>query len=304
MRKLLTDLYNISAPSFQEERMQIFVSEFCEGAKVKTDESGNIYVTKGKAKSYPCIVAHLDEVHDHKPGDFKVYSVDKDVIFGYSTTKKFVGIGADDKNGIWIALQCFLKFDNIKLAFFVAEESGCIGSSAANMQFFKDTRFVLQCDRKGAHDFISNACGTELCSKDFINDVAPETFNFAPARGAITDVYQLKENGLTVSCANISCGYYNPHTDNEYTVYSELLNTLDFVFSIIENCTDVYPHKPAPKKQSTYFIDTYDDYAIEDAEYTINAMRSIGYSDSYIKDTIALDYPQLSKSDVAYLMQR
>jgi hypothetical protein len=35
------------------------------------------------------------------------------------------GLGADDKNGIWIALQCLKKYDTVKVAFFVSEEVGC-----------------------------------------------------------------------------------------------------------------------------------------------------------------------------------
>jgi hypothetical protein len=59
----------------------------------------------------------------------------------------------------------------------------------------------------------------------------------------MTDVMTLKEGGVNVSMLNISCGYYEPHSDNEVTVFEELENCRDFVFNIIENCTDVYPHK-------------------------------------------------------------
>ena len=38
------------------------------------------------------------------------------------------------------------------------------------MKFFDDCRFVLQCDRKGNSDFITNASCTELCSDDFLKD--------------------------------------------------------------------------------------------------------------------------------------
>jgi hypothetical protein len=41
----------------------------------------------------------------------------------------------------------------------------------------------------------------------------------------------------------MSCGYYNPHTDEEFTVISDLLNALDLVEHIITTCTDVYPHE-------------------------------------------------------------
>ena len=58
----------------------------------------------------------------------------------------------------------------------------------------------------------------------------------------MTDIDALKDNGLSVSCINLSCGYYNPHTSNEFTVIQDLQNCRRFIERIIENCTDVYPH--------------------------------------------------------------
>lgn len=52
--------------------------------------------------------------------------------------EKNEGLGADDKNGIWIALKCLRKYDSLKLAFFVSEEVGCVGSGKAVMDFFND----------------------------------------------------------------------------------------------------------------------------------------------------------------------
>lgn len=61
----------------------------------------------------------------------------------------------------------------------------------------------------------------------------------------MTDVEALKNNDLGVSVVNMSCGYHRPHTDEEYTVKSELLNCLKFVEHIIDSCPAVYPHKEA-----------------------------------------------------------
>ena len=58
----------------------------------------------------------------------------------------------------------------------------------------------------------------------------------------MTDVLALKENGLGVSCINVSCGYYNAHSDEEITIKKDLLKCLLFVEHIIEDCTGVYPH--------------------------------------------------------------
>ena len=64
----------------------------------------------------------------------------------------------------------------------------------------------------------------------------------------MTDVEQLKENGLNVSCINISCGYYEPHTDNEFTDKNDLMKCLVFIEHIITSCTKVYPHEPGRMK--------------------------------------------------------
>ena len=59
------------------------------------------------------------------------------MIVGYDHRhKRMVGIGADDKNGIWICLKCLEDFKAVKCAFFVQEEVGRIGSSHADMTFF------------------------------------------------------------------------------------------------------------------------------------------------------------------------
>ena len=167
------------------------------------------------------------------------------------------GLGADDKNGVWICLKCLMKYDNLKVAFFVGEEIGCVGSSKANMDFFKDVRFVIQCDRRGSNDLIASICSTEIASKELIEATGHEQFGYHLEEGMMTDVLTLKENGLQVSAVNMSCGYYDPHSDHEFTVKRDLLNCLSFVEHIIENCTGVYNH------QCDYSMGFFDDYLFE-----------------------------------------
>ena len=176
-------------------------------ARVDIDkEIGNIYVTKGVSDTYPCLVAHIDQVQSIHSRDFQAFET-KDIIFGYSPkNKRLEGLGADDKNGVWICLKCLMKYENIKVSLFVSEEVGCIGSSKANMDFFKDVRFVIQCDRRGNNDLIASICSTEIASKEFIEATGHEQFGYHLEEGMMTDLLTLKENGLAVSCINLSCG--------------------------------------------------------------------------------------------------
>ena len=245
--ELLKTLYSIYSPSGNEKKMRRFIKRWImknvANAQITTDAKGNIYVIKGSAENYPCIVSHIDQVQKTHSKDF-VCIESKEVIFGYSPKNhRQEGLGADDKNGIWIALKCLEKYDTVKATFFVEEEIGCRGSAQADPEFFTDCRYIIQCDRRGNSDLITSISFTELCSREFIEATGCELFGYAPTDGMMTDVLELKERGVEVSCINMSCGYYKPHTDQEFTDKNDLLNCFAFVQHIIENCTKSYPHE-------------------------------------------------------------
>ena len=172
------------------------------------------------------------------------------MIVGYDRKRKrMAGIGADDKNGIWICLKCLEDFKAVKCAFFVQEEIGCIGSGHADMSFFSDCRFVIQCDRKGNGDMVTQINGMRLCSNEFISAVDPRRYGYKPAQGLATDVAALKRNGLEVSCVNLSCGYYEPHTDNEYTILADLCKCYRFVRHIICCHKETSTHIPETERK-------------------------------------------------------
>ena len=264
--KLLKKLYSIHSKSGKEQKIIKFLLWWIKtnipGARVELDHNvGNIYVTKGVSDTYPSIVSHIDQVQTIHSRDFQAIET-KDIIFGYSPkNKRLEGLGADDKNGVWICLKCLMKYENIKVALFTGEEVGCVGSSKANMDFFKDVRFVIQCDRRGSSDLITSICSTEISSKEFIEATGYEAFGYHLEEGMMTDVLTLKENGLQVSAVNMSCGYFEAHTDHEFTIKKDLLNCLSFVEHIIENCTKEYNH------QCDYSMGLYDDYFYYDQYY-------------------------------------
>lgn len=259
--KLLKQLYTINSHSRQEQEICKFLVNYLKthytGLKIKTDDLGNIYVTKGKSKYFPTIVSHVDQVQSFK-GHLNVLR-QNDVISAYDDSGKQQGLGADDKNGVWIALMLLRTEPVLKAAFFVGEEIGCIGSSKCDMKFFKDSKYVLQCDRRGGKDIIYETYSTELAPYDFIPDAILTKYGYFPAYGLMTDVETLKERGLEVACCNMSCGYYDPHTSIETTKVSELINCLNFVKEIIAN-VPLTKHKYDSKFNSKYFYSNYGGY--------------------------------------------
>lgn len=198
--------------------------------------NGNTYITKGDAKSYPCVIAHTDTVHDIHD-EFEVFSTN-DIMFAMDTKNGYqVGVGGDDKVGVYVALEMLRKVDVIKVAFFRDEEHGCLGSREANMDWFEDVEFVLQCDRQKYKDFVRTIYGQKLYDKDFYKAIRKTLNSYGKVEtddGGLTDVYQLNKNGLSVCSANISCGYYRPHSDEEVIIVSQVLKTRDFVMDLIK----------------------------------------------------------------------
>ena len=210
-------------------------------------------------------------------------------------------MGADDKNGIWIALKCLKQYPVLKLAFFVSEETGCIGSGNARMDFFTDCRFVIEPDRRGYKDIIPIIGWTVLCSDEFLKATGYRDFGYEETEGMLTDVLELKEKGLAVSCINLSCGYYEPHTPHEFTVKKDLLNCLNLVRHIIGHCTGTYPHT---HKCTGGFGRYSDGFSLYEDEYGEAADEIFNLLDS--DDTLSVEdltymynlyFPKLGRSD-------
>jgi hypothetical protein len=239
--KLLMSVHNVQSSSRQCERMMDYIIGHLKkknNVHVQVDDYGNIYATKGKADLYPAIVSHTDTVHIiHK--HFQVYK-DNNIIWAYSEDKqKQVGVGGDDKVGVFMCLAMLDLLPKVKVAFFKDEEIGCIGSGYADMTFFQNCGFVLQCDRKGSNDFVYNA-GIELYGSNFETAVAPflAKHGYSESYGLMTDVLELKRKGLKVACANMSCGYYSPHSDNEVLDLNAVQKCYNLVSDLMTNFID------------------------------------------------------------------
>lgn len=299
--RLLRKLYAIHSPSGMERKMIKFLAGYLKtipGVELGKDHYGNLYAWKGEAESYPCIVSHLDQVQQSHPKDFMPVETG-DIIFGYSPGRhEFCGLGADDKNGIIIVLEALKKYACIKAVFFKEEEIGCRGSSECDMEFFKDCRFVIQCDRRGNGDFITHIGGLNLCSEKFIQDVDPEKWGYHEESGMMTDVETQKENGLGISAVNLSCGYYNPHTDEEITVKRDLEKCWRMVRHIIEDCRDSYPHEA--DGYGCYGM--YDAWEIEEEIYSI-LQEDPDLTAVDIYEMYQTNFPALSLNDLEHIVE-
>lgn len=258
---LLYRVLSVQSESFECTKMQEFIFDECVelGCDVEFDKAGNLYVTKGISATYPCIVSHMDTVHKILPDNEYMVIADDNIAIAYNPVKNDVtGIGGDDKVGIYIALQMLRELDYCKAVFFVDEEVGCAGSSQAYMDFFLDCRFALQCDRKGNNDFVDSIFGTQLYGNDFHDAILPiiTAYGYSETSGGLTDVYQLAENGIGIAVANMSCGYYNPHSDNEIVNLADVENCRRMVYEIMNTCTDYYGYKSVSK--SWGYDDWYD----------------------------------------------
>ena len=238
--EILKQLYKISSKSGMEDRIKSFVLGSVNDVdlKVDTDDIGNLFITKGIADTYPCLVAHLDEIHN--PCEREIV-IEGDKIFTVNRLWNRVGCGADDKNGLWVIINLLHSEPILKVALFVQEEStsdipGCRGARACDLSFFSDVKFVLECDRKGCSDVVYIGKGeTLLCERDFIPQNLLDYYGYEMIRGGKTDVVELKMRGLEIPMCNIGCGYYDAHKNSEYIMFSELQNCLSFVRDIIQS---------------------------------------------------------------------
>ena len=101
------------------------VISFIPNTVVEEDKLGNLYITKGEAEFYPCVVAHQD-INQDKIDNVDIIQTSKFILGIDSDTGTQCGLGADDKCGVYFGLHCLKTMDNVKVLFTVDEEIGLI----------------------------------------------------------------------------------------------------------------------------------------------------------------------------------
>jgi len=235
----LIDVLRVQTNSENEKLMVLYLDKELRKLKLPytIDAAGNILVTKGKAKTYPCVVSHMDTVHSFVP-NFNVYQDidDNDTLFALNG-KERVGVGGDDKCGVFACLYLLKTVPQIKVVFFSREEKGCAGSRAIDKGFFANCRYLIQLDRRGSRDFIQTYWSKKTISHEFSSEIGliKKKYRYKNATGTVTDVMRLWDDRVGISCINLSCGYYQPHTNWEYVSIKGLWNSVKFTEEVVNS---------------------------------------------------------------------
>lgn len=233
------ELLSVPTHTYKEDKMIEFLSNHLKSKSYDffIDELGSIYVTKGKISEneyYPCVVSHTDTVHhldtinvveEMLPNSKGEISL---CLKAYNDDRQPTGIGGDDKNGVFACLEILDKFEIIKAAFFVSEETGCHGSKNADDNFFKDVGYVIEFDAPGDYMVTEYCFGVKMFEKDSeffskVDKVLNECLLSEPKYMVhpYTDIMALKKK-YDFTCINFSIGYHNYHTKNEYVCLEEV----------------------------------------------------------------------------------
>jgi tripeptide aminopeptidase len=255
--EFLKEVLSVPTKTYQEELIINFLKEWLtnNGYSFFMDNMKNIYVTKktDDVEYFPCVVSHMDTVHNIDSINISEEMLEneqgilKPSLKAYNDLGEPTGIGGDDKCGVFACLELLKRIPNIKVAFFVSEETGCHGSFKADKHFFSNVGYCIQFDAPG-NTMVSEICmGVRLFNRDSeffekSNKVLTENNKTKYGSHPYTDVYALKSN-FDFCCINFAVGYYNYHTRNEYVVIEDVINSIETGKQLIEslgNCKYIF----------------------------------------------------------------
>ena len=198
-------------------------------------KDGNIYCTKGLAEYYPTVVAHYDTAQGYHKG-LQIFKTD-DWMFGFdNTTGEQCGLGLDDAVGICFAIQMLKMMPACKVFLPCGEERGLVGTNRCDMSFFDNSLVVTQLDRRSyTTDFIKFTNGVQVWNPDHLDLIKPlmKKYGYKTSDGTATDVGGLRRRGLKVSSHNLSCGYFNEHSNSEVASVSLMINAFSFAYEML-----------------------------------------------------------------------
>jgi len=267
---LLKSVLSVPTKTYQEELMIEFLIEWLERNNIEysVDEHWNVYATKGEVDEhsyYPCVVAHTDTVHNIDVINIREEELKnaqgqiRPSLKAYNDFGKPTGIGGDNKCGVFACLELLKELPVLKAAFFVSEETGCHGSRKADPNFFENVGYAIQFDAPFNWMVTEYSMGVKLFDKsdDFFkkcDEVLNESFEGRQKYGShpYTDVYALRSK-FDFSCINISIGYYDYHTPEEYVVIEDVFSGIDAGKKMIEKLGNK-KHKASIVKEKQFLL--------------------------------------------------
>jgi len=255
--EILRDVISIESPSGCEERLarQIASRYFPrdDGWEVRIDAASNLFAFPSDSKSAtPLLTAHLDTYplnagYAHLLAREDALSLDEER--GVLVKKYPVQYGFDDKAGVAIALLLSRHLGpRMKVLLTTEEEIGRHGiQHALNDReaagFFEDVPFALTLDRNSkTHDIVSTYSGHRMCPDAFVREIEAISRELGtPMEGCESrsraDCYNISLQ-TRIPIVNLSCGYFNAHSDDDALDITLALNTVRVVRECITSRCD------------------------------------------------------------------
>lgn len=259
-KDLLKEVLSIPTKTHKEGMMVEFICSWLNKNEIPyfVDDMMNVYATKSNDQTkeyYPCVVAHTDTVHNLDTINVfeeQLPNAQQELKLSYKAYNNQglpTGIGGDDKCGVFACMKMLEEFDNIKAAFFVAEETGCNGSLKADKAFFSNVGYAIEFDAP------ENWMVTQFCFGQELFDLDSEFFNVCDkilSEGTqdrqeymihpYTDVWALRSK-FDFMCINFSIGYYNYHSSEEYVVLEDVYSGLNMGRKMVTELGNKLYHK-------------------------------------------------------------
>ena len=242
---ILSDIVGMYVPSGREDELIAYSMTILKhnGFEVKMDTTKNVIASRGKlgdGDKLVCINAHTDTVQreaDKNVADYVFYDWVRDVFH----TNGRAMIGGDDKCGVALALTLAAHTNlPMKIILTSGEEVGSIGAEALYSKELSDVSFTFTVDRMHGNDLISEYCGLVLAPDTFVQKFIQLSDEigvpYKETYGSYADTYVLCQYAPAV---NLSSGYYNPHSKDDFIVVDELYDVMRTIMNAIEKRKDL-----------------------------------------------------------------
>lgn len=192
------------------------------------------------------LVAHMDTVHKHTP-DIICMSDDKSIMMSP------FGIGGDDRCGVAMILEV-IKDLRCHVLFTEDEEVGGIGAGKfCKSEIKPEVNFIIEFDRANENDAVYYQLDNEVFAETV------EKYGFVRDYGSYSDIVDIAPE-LGCAAVNLSCGYYNAHTQHEFVSIPQMYAQIERAKELIANESESFFEWKEAKYSRDWYYGGYDEW--------------------------------------------